>query len=123
MGSSKEVRFDQSLESSPSNLRSKARATDPYRGQQFVGADDEGNVPTASRGPQKRASDLSHMPPDVEELARQRPGFVFNKEGSFTLDYPDDSREDAPGLVPEAAAVKAMPSVNGNAEDKEHERQ
>ncbi|KAE8380986.1 hypothetical protein BDV26DRAFT_256270 [Aspergillus bertholletiae] len=76
--SSKKVRFDASPEDTPSKLRTRARATDPYHGTHFVGMGNDSPTPSAR----------------TEQPSQRHPGFVPNAQGTFQLDYdavPDDS--------------------------------
>ena len=114
-GPSKKVRFNPRPNNSPSKLRTKPRATDPYRGQEFIGLDDhaaEGDVSTAKSAPS-----------GVEKPARQRPGFVFIAQGSSTVNYgAEDSKGQESGSQLKAFAGNAAPNVNTSTGDKEEQK-
>ncbi|PKY08493.1 hypothetical protein P168DRAFT_17476 [Aspergillus campestris IBT 28561] len=105
---SKKVRFDASPEDTPSKLRSRARATDPYRGKQFIG------MGGASASPEVSPTPASHV--DTIYEPRQRPGFVPNLQGTFQLDYDafsddsDSSGPDSPMSLPAPSPLSAGPS-------------
>ncbi|RAH85355.1 hypothetical protein BO86DRAFT_304693 [Aspergillus japonicus CBS 114.51] len=101
---SKKVRFDASPQDTPSKLRLKPRATDPYTGQHFIGMDLSGESSNSSSSlPLNTASqaEQSTIYPDP----RSRPGFIPNRDGTFETPYSDTSsdvsEEDtpAPGFV------------------------
>lgn len=105
---SKKVRFDASPEDTPSKLRSRARATDPYRGKQFIG------MSGASASPEVSPTPVSHI--DTIYEPRQRPGFIPNLQGTFQLDYDafsddsDSSGPDSPMSLPAPSPLSAEPS-------------
>ncbi|KAE8138466.1 hypothetical protein BDV38DRAFT_72599 [Aspergillus pseudotamarii] len=99
--SSKKVRFDASPEDTPSKLRSRARATDPYHGTHFVGMGSD-----------------SPTPPARTEQPSQHPGFVPNTQGTFQLDYDtvsDDS--ETTGLSSSTNVIAPSPSQAARDED------
>lgn len=108
-GPSKKVRFDASPENTPSKTRAKARATDPYRGRQFVGMGDDSNVSTPPR-----------IPVTYGDFPR-RPGFVFNTEGTYGFDYSDDSESDEEVTSSSVAAPSDASTVNVESESQDHE--
>lgn len=108
-GPSKKVRFDASPENTPSKTRAKARATDPYRGRQFVGMGGDSNVSTPPR-----------IPATYGDFPR-RPGFVFNTEGTYGFDYSDDSESDEETTSYSVAAPSDAPTVNVESESQDHE--
>ncbi|KAE8389806.1 hypothetical protein BDV23DRAFT_156533 [Aspergillus alliaceus] len=95
--SSKKVRFDASPEDTPSKLRSRARATDPYRGTHFIGmGNGSASAPTTPTPPAR-----------AEQSSQPQPGFIPNTQGTFQLDYdtfPDDSESSGPSTPRSAAA-------------------
>ncbi|KAE8367686.1 hypothetical protein BDV27DRAFT_66475 [Aspergillus caelatus] len=100
--SSKKVRFDASPEDTPSKLRSRARATDPYRGTHFVGM----------------GSDSPTPPARTEQPSQRHPGFVPNTQGTFQLDYDtvsDDSETTA--LSSSTNVIAPSPSQAAREED------
>ncbi|PLB38451.1 uncharacterized protein BDW47DRAFT_22915 [Aspergillus candidus] len=105
---SKKVRFDASPEDTPSKLRSRARATDPYRGKQFIG------MSGASASPEVSPTPASHV--DTIHEPRQRPGFIPNLQGTFQLDYDtfsddsDLSGPNSPMSLPAPSPLSAGPS-------------
>ncbi|RAK76975.1 uncharacterized protein BO72DRAFT_117051 [Aspergillus fijiensis CBS 313.89] len=85
---SKKVRFDASPQDTPSKLRMKPRATDPYTGQHFVGMDLSGESSNSSSSlPPTHVSqaEQSTVYPDL----RSRPGFVPNRDASEDEATPD----------------------------------
>ncbi|OGM40153.1 hypothetical protein ABOM_011298 [Aspergillus bombycis] len=100
--SSKKVRFDASPEDTPSKLRSRARATDPYRGTHFVGMGNDSPTPSAR----------------TEQPSQRHPGFVPNTQGTFQLDYDaasDDS--ETTGLSSSTNVTAPSPSQAAQEED------
>ncbi|PYH82882.1 hypothetical protein BO82DRAFT_58747 [Aspergillus uvarum CBS 121591] len=123
---SKKVRFDASPQDTPSKLRMKPRATDPYTGQHFVGMDLSGESDNSS----------SSLPPNTAPQAEQstvypdprsRPGFVPNRDGTFETPYSDTSsdasEEDtpAPGFVPNRDGTFETPCSDTSSEALEDE--
>ncbi|PLN85764.1 hypothetical protein BDW42DRAFT_190543 [Aspergillus taichungensis] len=106
--SSKKVRFDASPEDTPSKLRSRARATDPYHGKQFIG------MSGASASPEMSPTPASHV--NTIHDPQQRPGFIPNLQGTFQLDYDafsddsDSSGPDSPMSLPAPSPLSAGPS-------------
>lgn len=106
---SKKVRFDASPEDTPSKLRSRACATDPYRGKQFIG------MSGVSASPQVSPTPASHV--DTISEPQRPPGFVPNLQGTFQLDYDafsddsDSSGPDSPMSLPAPSSpLSAGPS-------------
>ncbi|RHZ49444.1 uncharacterized protein CDV56_102617 [Aspergillus thermomutatus] len=103
---SKRVRFDASPEDTPSKLRTRPRATDPYLGRHFVGMGDAARV-TAPGSP--AAAPATPTPAARVDLStpQQSPGFIPNKQGTFQLDYDafsdDTDSSGAPSPNPPAA--------------------
>ncbi|PYH97363.1 hypothetical protein BO71DRAFT_467753 [Aspergillus ellipticus CBS 707.79] len=106
--SPKKVRFDASPENTPSKLRERARATDPYRGRQFIGmGGDSGSISTPE--PSTPTPAISAGPQATDD-PRSRPGFVPNLQGTFQLDYDaysDDSTSSGSSGASAAANVPA----------------
>ena len=104
--SSKKVRFDASPENTPSKLRLRARATDPYHGRHFIGM---GNDSDAVAPESPSASHVSDGSPS-------RTGFVPNLQGTFQLDYDafsDDSElsGSSSAKAPAPSSVPSSPNV------------
>ncbi|GLA62135.1 hypothetical protein AtubIFM54640_002677 [Aspergillus tubingensis] len=103
--SSKKVRFDASPEDTPSKLRLRARATDPYRGRHFIGmGNDSENAAPESPTPAPHAAD---------ESSSRRPGFVPNVQGTFQLDYDafsDDSESSGASASANVSASAPTPA-------------
>lgn len=100
--SSKKVRFDASPEDTPSKLRSRARATDPYRGTHFVGMGNDSPTPPAR----------------TEQPSQRHSGFVPNTQGTFQLDYDtvsDDS--ETTSLSSSTNVIAPSPSQAAREED------
>ncbi|PWY92086.1 hypothetical protein BO70DRAFT_348521 [Aspergillus heteromorphus CBS 117.55] len=107
--SSKKVRFDASPENTPSKLRQRARATDPYRGRHFIGMGSDSNSLSTPETP-TRAPDSAPAPALEVEDPRSRPGFVPNTQGTFQLDYDafsDDSESSGSAGASPAANLSA----------------
>ncbi|RAK98246.1 uncharacterized protein BO80DRAFT_457529 [Aspergillus ibericus CBS 121593] len=100
--SSKKVRFDASPENTPSKLRLRARATDPYHGRHFIGM---GNDSDAA------APDSPTPASHVSDESPTRSGFVPNRQGTFQLDYDAFSDDSESSGSPSAANVPAPSSV------------
>ncbi|OJK04984.1 hypothetical protein ASPACDRAFT_38548 [Aspergillus aculeatus ATCC 16872] len=123
---SKKVRFDASPQDTPSKLRMKPRATDPYTGQHFIGMDLTGESSNSSSPlPPTHASqaEQSTVYPDP----RSRPSFVPNREGTFETPYSDTSsdvsEEDtpAPGFVPNRDGTFETPYSDTSSEASDDE--
>lgn len=103
--SSKKVRFDASPEDTPSKLRLRARATDPYRGRHFIGMGNDSEIATPdSPTPAPHAAD---------ESSSRRPGFVPNVQGTFQLDYDafsDDSDSSGASASANVSASAPIPA-------------
>ncbi|PLB53216.1 hypothetical protein P170DRAFT_473090 [Aspergillus steynii IBT 23096] len=128
---SKKVRFDASPEDTPSKLRTRARATDPYTGSHFIGMgngspssslDASSPTPTAStHAPtvQDEEEDLYAPSPIIDP--RTRPGFIPNTQGTFQLDYDafsDDSSESSgPSSPPSVSAPSPAPAAETRADE------
>lgn len=81
--SAKRVRFDASPEDTPSKLRTRPRATDPYTGRHFIGMGDAARVTT--HGSLAAAPATPTPAPRVDLSTPQRsPGFIPNKQGTFS---------------------------------------
>lgn len=128
---SKKVRFDASPEDTPSKLRTRARATDPYTGSHFIGMGSGSPSSTvAPPSPSPRApaptvadeeeEDLYRPPPVVDP--RTRPGFIPNTQGTFQLDYDafsDDSSESSgPPSPPSVSAPTAAPAAETQLDER-----
>ncbi|KAI9036296.1 uncharacterized protein KD926_002114 [Aspergillus affinis] len=115
---SKKVRFDASPEDTPSKLRTRARATDPYTGSHFIGMGS--GSPSSSFAPPSPTPNAPSPAPFVEEEEedlygpspvvdpRTRPGFIPNTQGTFQLDYDafsDDSSESSEPSSPTSASA------------------
>ncbi|KAE8149738.1 hypothetical protein BDV25DRAFT_140520 [Aspergillus avenaceus] len=94
---SKKVRFDASPEDTPSKLRLRARATDPYTGRHFVGMSD-GTAP-ATPTPAAHADQTSQQLP--------YPGFIPNTQGTFQLDYDAFSSDESDVSGPSSPTLPA----------------
>ena len=107
-GPSKKVRFGASPENTPSKLRTKARATDPYHGRHFVGMG--GDSPPRSPTPVGRSRLLQRAFEDIPDHIKQSPDFTFNTEGTYGFD-PDDfsDSEDEPEEAPKASPPVSAP--------------
>ncbi|PYI21265.1 hypothetical protein BO99DRAFT_430928 [Aspergillus violaceofuscus CBS 115571] len=123
---SKKVRFDASPQDTPSKLRLKPRATDPYTGQHFIGMDLSGESSNSSSSlPLNTASqaEQSTIYPDP----RSRPGFIPNRDGTFETPYSDTSsdvsEEDtpAPGFVPNRDGTFETPYSDTSSEASKDE--
>ncbi|KAL2834901.1 hypothetical protein BDW59DRAFT_136787 [Aspergillus cavernicola] len=90
---SKKVRFDASPEDTPSKRR--ARATDPYHGEQFVGFGGPQTSAPTTPSPVSRDSEEPQRPPD----------FIPNLSGTFQLNY-DDSSDDS-----DSSSAGSPPSI------------
>ncbi|OJJ75905.1 hypothetical protein ASPBRDRAFT_26431 [Aspergillus brasiliensis CBS 101740] len=99
--SSKKVRFDASPEDTPSKLRLRARATDPYRGRHFIGMGNESEI-AAPESP-------TPAPHAADESSSRRPGFVPNVQGTFQLDY-DAFSDDSDSSGASASANVSAPT-------------
>lgn len=117
---SKKVRFDASPEDTPSKLRTRARATDPYTGSHFIGmgsGSPSSPTPNASSPApfvEEEEGDLYGPSPVVDP--RTRPGFIPNTQGTFQLDYDafsdDDSSESSePSSPTSASAPSSAPAA------------
>ncbi|RAH72872.1 uncharacterized protein BO66DRAFT_249261 [Aspergillus aculeatinus CBS 121060] len=123
---SKKVRFDASPQDTPSKLRMKPRATDPYTGQHFVGMDLSGESSNSSS-----SLPPTHVPQAEQSTVypdpRSRPGFVPNRDGTFETPYSDTSsdvsEEDtpAPGFVPNRDGTFETPYSDTSSEASEDE--
>lgn len=85
-GPSKRVRFDASPEDTPSKLRTRPRATDPYTGRHFIGMGDAARVAAPASPAAAPATPTPAARVDVSTPQRS-PGFIPNKQGTFQLDY------------------------------------
>lgn len=113
----KKVRFDASPEDTPSKLRTKARATDPYRGRHFIGMGNDSNATITPASP-------STPTPTAYADITQRPGFVPNTEGTYKLDYDafsDDSDSSGPPSPGSVLTPRAESGVDAEAKSKEQE--
>ncbi|PYI02243.1 hypothetical protein BO78DRAFT_225221 [Aspergillus sclerotiicarbonarius CBS 121057] len=106
--SSKKVRFDASPENTPSKLRLRARATDPYHGRHFIGMGNDSDA-AAPESP----TPASH----VSDESPSRAGFVPNPQGTFQLDYDafsddtESSGSSSSANVPAPSPVPSSPNV------------
>ncbi|THD00227.1 hypothetical protein EYZ11_000277 [Aspergillus tanneri] len=92
--SSKKVRFDASPEDTPSKLRYRARATDPYLGKHFIGIGS--GSPASASAPASPTPTTPTPSTRIDETPQRPPGFIPNTQGTFQLDYDafsDDSSE------------------------------
>ncbi|GES61863.1 hypothetical protein ATEIFO6365_0011038000 [Aspergillus terreus] len=94
---SKKVRFDASPEDTPSKLRLRARATDPYQGRHFIGMG-EGSPSTPASAP---------TTPTPADRTTRPPGFIPNTQGTFQLDYDALSDDSESSGAPSPSAVTA----------------
>ncbi|KAF7168471.1 hypothetical protein CNMCM6106_003659 [Aspergillus hiratsukae] len=85
-GPSKRVRFDASPEDTPSKLRTRPRATDPYTGRHFIGMGEAARVAAPASPAAAPATPTPAARVDVSTPQRS-PGFIPNKQGTFQLDY------------------------------------
>ncbi|PWY80372.1 hypothetical protein BO94DRAFT_471049 [Aspergillus sclerotioniger CBS 115572] len=101
--SSKKVRFDASPENTPSKLRLRARATDPYHGRHFIGMGNDSDTAAPESPPP-----VSH----VSDESPSRAGFVPNLQGTFQLDYDafSDDSESSGFSSANAPAPSPLPS-------------
>ncbi|KAL4897312.1 hypothetical protein BDV59DRAFT_198708 [Aspergillus ambiguus] len=100
---SKKVRFDASPEDTPSKLRLRARATDPYHGKHFIGMGEGSPSASASAPTTPTPSARTTRPQD----------FIPNTQGTFQLDYDafsDDSSESSGAPSPSVSAPSPAPS-------------
>lgn len=107
--SAKRVRFDASPEDTPSELRTRPRATDPYTGRHFIGMGDAARVTT--HGSLAAAPATPTPAPRVDLSTPQRsPGFIPNKQGTFQLDYDafSDDSESSGAPSPKSPAAKSV---------------
>jgi hypothetical protein len=107
--SAKRVRFDASPEDTPSKLRTRPRATDPYTGRHFIGMGDAARVTT--HGSLAAAPATPTPAPRVDLSTPQRsPGFIPNKQGTFQLDYDafSDDSESSGAPSPKSPAAKSV---------------
>ncbi|RAL07695.1 uncharacterized protein BO97DRAFT_355824 [Aspergillus homomorphus CBS 101889] len=122
----KKVRFDASPQDTPSKLRMKPRATDPYTGQHFVGMNSPGESSNSS-APASPAPASQAEQPSVYPDPRSRPGFVPNRDGTFETPYSDTSSEasddDAPasGFVPNRDGTFETPYSDTSSEASDSE--
>ncbi|EAW09885.1 uncharacterized protein ACLA_041010 [Aspergillus clavatus NRRL 1] len=109
---SKKVRFDASPEDTPSKLRTRARATDPYEGKHFVGM---GDVPrtTAPGSPAPTRAPPTPTPGSRMNLfsPQRASGFIPNTQGTFQLDYDAFSDDSDSSGAPSPATVPALEPV------------
>jgi hypothetical protein len=101
--SSKKVRFDASPEDTPSKLRTRARATDPYRGTHFIGM-----------GSGSTSAPTTPTPATRDDQPQRYPGFIPNTQGTFQLDYDafsDDSDSSGPPSPTSIPAVSPAPGA------------
>ncbi|PYH40254.1 uncharacterized protein BP01DRAFT_361438 [Aspergillus saccharolyticus JOP 1030-1] len=119
---SKRVRFDASPQDTPSKLRMKPRATDPYTGEHFIGMDispeSSNSIPTVAPTPNPQAKQPTVYPdprsrpgfvPNRDDDEATTPGFVPNRTGTFETPYSDDPSEpsaSAPDAVPDAQTAE-----------------
>ena len=118
-GPSKRVRFDAGPQNTPENIPNTPRlpcATDPYHGRQFIGIGNDSNANGSDSAPSSPAI------PTFEEIS-QRPGFVFNTEGTYGFDYDDysgDSDSDE-STSPTITTRNESPTVNVGGDSRDHE--
>lgn len=107
---SKRVRFDASPEDTPSKKR--GRATDPYHGRHFLSPgeipspsapDATDDTPPSPGSPSPSTVDAGSTP------AKRRPGFIPNTQGTFGIDYDDESESTSSSSSPPAGAASALP--------------
>ncbi|GIK01751.1 hypothetical protein Aspvir_005789 [Aspergillus viridinutans] len=119
-GPSKRVRFDASPEDTPSKLRTRPRATDPYTGRHFIGMGDAARV-TAPGSP-AAAPATPNPAARVDFSTPQRsPGFIPNKQGTFQLDYDafSDDTESSGAPSPKTPAAKSVSETQTTATSTE----
>ncbi|RHZ51720.1 hypothetical protein CDV55_102274 [Aspergillus turcosus] len=108
-GPSKRVRFDASPEDTPSKLRMRPRATDPYTGRHFIGMGDAARVAAPASPAAAPATPTPAARVDVSTPQRS-PGFIPNKQGTFQLDYDafSDDSESSGAPSPTAPAATSV---------------
>ncbi|KAG2014886.1 hypothetical protein GB937_006344 [Aspergillus fischeri] len=108
-GPSKRVRFDASPEDTPSKLRTRPRATDPYTGRHFIGMGDAARV-TAPGSPAAAPATPTPAPRVDLSTPQRSPGFIPNKQGTFQLDYDafSDDSESSGAPSPKSPAAKSV---------------
>ncbi|GFF90840.1 hypothetical protein IFM53868_06301 [Aspergillus udagawae] len=119
-GPSKRVRFDASPEDTPSKLRTRPRATDPYTGRHFISMGDAARV-TAPGSP--AAAPATPTPAARVDLStpQRSPGFIPNKQGTFQLDYDafSDESESSGAPSPKAPSAKSVSETQATATSTE----
>ncbi|PKX88579.1 uncharacterized protein P174DRAFT_465091 [Aspergillus novofumigatus IBT 16806] len=106
---SKRVRFDASPEDTPSKLRTRPRATDPYTGRHFMGMGDAAQV-TAPGSPAATPATPTPAPRVDLSTPQRSSGFIPNKQGTFQLDYDafSDDSESSGAPSPKSPVAKSV---------------
>jgi hypothetical protein len=121
-GPSKRVRFNASPEDTPSKLRTRPRATDPYTGRHFIGMGDAARVAAPASPTAAPATPTPAARVDVSTPQRS-PGFIPNKQGTFQFDYDafsdDSDSSGAPSPTAPAASVSETQTATTRTEVQE----